>query len=224
MPPSTLQTQPTAPQDSASQFAGHATGKQGFFDKVKNKVTGQSNDAAAAGEQANYYARTGSDSAAQYAAAANDKAGSAAGDAAQYAKDSVNQAKDAAGQFVGHASNTAQGKQGGIWDKVKNAVSGHSNDAVNSGEAVGNAAYNAKNSVGQTAQDAKAAADQASGKASAYAQVCARILLLLCHSIHSTRDKYVSSCSLLAFMFIWHLIESSMCGWLIWFLYLVNSF
>ena len=195
-------------QDSASQFAGHATGKQGFFDKVKNKVTGQSNDAAAAGDQANYYARTGSDSAAQYAAAANDKAGSAAGDAAQYAKDSVNQANDAAGQFVGHASNTAQGKQGGIWDKVKNAVSGHSNDAANSGEAVGNAAYNAKNSVGQTAQDAKAAADQASGKASAYAQVCATTLLLLCHSVHTTRGDHVSSCSCIAFMFIWHLIEA----------------
>ena len=156
---------------SANQFADHASGKQGFFDKVKNAVTGQSNDAAAAGDQANYYARTGTDSAAQYAARANDKAGSAAGDAAQYAKDSVNQAKDAAGQFVGHASNTAQGKQGGIWDKVKNVVTGQSNDAANAGERAGEYVDSARNSAGQYAQDAKGQANHQSGKASKYAQV-----------------------------------------------------
>ena len=154
-------------KDSANNFAGHASGKQGFFDKVKNAVTGQSNDAAAAGDQANYYARTGSDSAAQYAARANDKAGSAAGDAAQYAKDSVNQAKDAAGQFVGHASNTAQGKQGGIWDKVKNVVAGQSNDAANAGETAGEYV----NSAGQSAQDLKTQANTQAGKAGKYAQV-----------------------------------------------------
>lgn len=158
-------------KDSAGQFAGHATNKQGFFDKVKNVVTGQSNDAAAAGDQANYYARTGVDSAAQYAARANDKAGSAAGDAAQYVKDSAKQGKDAAGQFAGHASNTAQGKQGGIWDKVKNVVTGHSNDAANAGETAGEYVNSASNTAGQYAQDAKDQANYQSSKAGKYAQV-----------------------------------------------------
>lgn len=158
-------------KDSANQFAGHASGKQGVFDKVKNAMTGKPNDAAAAGDQANYYARTGVDSAAQYAARANDQAGSAAGDAAQYAKDSVNSAKDAAGQFAGHASNTAQGKQGGIWDKVKNVVTGHSNDAANAGETAGEYVNSARNTAGQYAQDAKNQADHQSNKAGKYAQV-----------------------------------------------------
>ena len=102
---------------------------------------------------------------------ANDQAGSAAGDAAQYAKDSVNSAKDAAGQFAGHASNTAQGKQGGIWDKVKNVVTGHSNDAANAGETAGEYVNSARNTAGQYAQDAKNQADHQSNKAGKYAQV-----------------------------------------------------
>ena len=176
-------------KDSANQFAGHATNKQGIFDKVKNVVTGKSNDAAAAGDQANYYARTGVDSAAQYAARANDKAGSAAGNAAQYAKDSVNQGKDAAGnaaqyakdsvtqgkdaagQFADHASNTAQGKQGGIWNKIKNVATGHSNDAVNAGETAGEYVSSAGSTAGQYAQDAKNQANHQAGKAGQYAQV-----------------------------------------------------
>lgn len=178
-------------KDSANQFAGHATNKQGIFDKVKNAVTGQSNDAAAAGDQANYYARTGVDSAAQYAARANDKAGSAAGNAAQYAKDSVNQGKDAAGQFAKHASNTAQGKQGGIWNKVKNVVTGQSNDAANAGETAGEYVNSARNTAGQYAQDAKNQANHQSGKAGKYAQVkhcqysCLWVNLLLLRNVQA---------------------------------------
>lgn len=177
-------------KDSANQFAGHATNKQGIFDKVRNAVTGRSNDAAAAGDQANYYARTGVDSAAQYAARANDKAGSATGDAAQYAKDSINSAKDAAGQFAGHAGNTAQGKQGGIWDKVKNVVTGHSNDAANAGETAGEYVNSARNTAGQYAQDAKNQASHQSNKAGKYAQVWH---LLACLVMVDALDKLWTS-------------------------------
>ena len=64
---------------------------------------------------------------------ATGKARNAAGDAYAAAKDAAN----SGGQFVNHASAAAQGKQPGVWDKVKNTVTGHSNDGVNAGDAAG---------------------------------------------------------------------------------------
>ena len=129
-------------QGAAGTFAQHASDRaqgkpQGVYDKIRNFVTGESSHPATAGDTAGEYARGLADAAGQQLSSAKEKLGSASSDASQYASNTAGDLKHQAGQFVDHASAAAQGKQPGVWDKVKNTVSGHANDGVNAGDAAG---------------------------------------------------------------------------------------
>ena len=140
-------------KDAAGTFAQHASDRaqgkpQGVFDKLRNLVTGESSHPATAGDTAGQYARGVADAAGQQISSAKEKLGSASSDASQYASNTAGDLKHQAGQFVDHASATAQGKQPGVWDKLKNTVTGHANDGANAGDAAGQYV----NSAGQYAQ------------------------------------------------------------------------
>ena len=128
-------------KDAAGTFAQHASDRaqgkpQGLFDKVRNLVAGES-EPAAAGDTAGEYVRGVADSAGQHISSAKEKLGSASSDASQAASNTAGDLKHQAGQFVDHASAAAQGKQPGVWDKLKNTVTGHSNDGANAGDTAG---------------------------------------------------------------------------------------
>lgn len=129
-------------KNAAGTFAQHASDRaqgkpQGVFDKLRNLVTGESSHPATAGDTAGEYARGLADSAGQHISSAQEKLGSASRDASQYASNTAGDLKHQAGQFVDHASAAAQGKQPGVWDKLKNTVTGHANDGVNAGDTAG---------------------------------------------------------------------------------------
>ena len=141
-------------RDAAGTFAQHASDRaqgkpQGFFDKLRNVVTGDpSSHPATAGDAAGDYARGLADSAGQQLSSAKERLGSASSDASQYASNTAGDLKHQAGQFVDHASAAAQGKQPGVWDKLKNTVTGHANDGANAGDTAGQYV----NAAGQYAQ------------------------------------------------------------------------
>ena len=140
-------------KDAAGTFAQHASDRaqgkpQGVFDKVRNLLTGESSHPAAAGDTAGEYARGVADAAGQHISSAQEKLGSASSDASQYASNTAGDLKHQASQFVDHASAAAQGKQPGVWDKLKNTVTGHANDGANAGDTAGQYV----NSAGQYAQ------------------------------------------------------------------------
>ena len=114
---------------------------------MRNIVTGDSHPATA-GDAAGDYARGLADAAGQQLSSAKERLGSASSDASQYASNTAGDLKHQAGQFVDHASATAQGKQPGVWDKLKNSVTGHGNDGANAGDAAGQYV----NAAGQYAQ------------------------------------------------------------------------
>ena len=129
-------------KDAAGTFAQHASDRaqgkpQGIFDKFRNIVTRESSHPATAGDTAGDYARGLADAAGQHISSAQEKLGSASSDASQYASNTAGDLKHQAGQFVDHASAAAQGKQPGVWDKLKNTVTGHANDGVNAGDTTG---------------------------------------------------------------------------------------
>lgn len=140
-------------KDGAATFAQHASDRaqgkpQGVFDKIRNLVTGESSHPATAGDTAGDYARGVADIAGQQISSAKEKLGSASSDASQRASNTAGDLKHQAGQFAEHASNAAQGKQPGVWDKLKNSVTGHSNDGANAGDTAGQYVHGA----GQYAQ------------------------------------------------------------------------
>lgn len=140
-------------KDSAGTFAQHASDRaqgkpQGVFDKIRNLVSGESSHPATAGDTAGEYARGVADSAGQQISSAKEKLGAASNDASQYASGAAGDLKHQAGQFADHASAAAQGKQPGVWDKVKNVVTGHANDGANAGDTAGQYVHGA----GQYAQ------------------------------------------------------------------------
>lgn len=140
-------------KDSAGTFAQHASDRaqgkpQGVFDKLRNLVTWESSHPATAGDTAGEYARGVADAAGQQISSAKEKLGSASSDASQYASGAAGDLKHQAGQFADHASAAAQGKQPGVWDKLKNTVTGHANDGANAGDSAGQYVHDA----GQYAQ------------------------------------------------------------------------
>ena len=128
-------------KDAAATFAQHAydsaQGKpQGIVNKLRSLVSGSSHPATA-GHQAGEYVRSFADAAGKQASSAKEKIGSTTSDASQQAGSTLDEIKRQAGQAATHFADKAQGKQPSTWDKVKNTVTGHSNDGANAGETAG---------------------------------------------------------------------------------------
>lgn len=128
-------------KDAAGQFGQHAydraQGKPtGFFDKLRNLVSGSSHPATA-GDTAGQYVRGVADAAGKQASSAKEKIGATSNDASNYAGSTLDEIKLQAAQAANHFADTAQGKQPSTWDKVKNTVTGHSNTGANAGETAG---------------------------------------------------------------------------------------
>lgn len=145
----------------------HAKGQPILWSKIKATLTGAT-PAADYGATTGQYIHSAADSASQSAQDAKYRAAAAAGQAADYARDRAFDAKDAAGQFGQHAYDRAQGKPEGVFDKLRNFVSGSSHPAT-AGDTAGEYVRGVADSAGKQASSAKQKIGSSADAASQYA-------------------------------------------------------
>ena len=80
-----------------------------------------------------------------------EAAANAAGKAKDTAADYAGSAADEARQFAGHATDKAQGKPTGVWDSIKNTITGQKGNGAAAGDVVGDTVHDTVQAAKDTA-------------------------------------------------------------------------